>query len=137
MTYLGLSSFLQNVCAFKNYLSVIAYCPLEVCDGVCICRDLALCLYFLIFLEFCCAWDVCKRHHVSSGMWRPGYAAVSVSLFCSLCGCLTKGGVKLHTHTGRAEKHTEDSMACAFQLQSHNILRVVQKYGCVYLCFRT
>ncbi len=31
-------------------LSVITYDPLEVCGGVCICRDPALCLYFLILL---------------------------------------------------------------------------------------
>lgn len=30
-----------------------AYDPLEVCDGVCVCRDPSLCLYFHIFLFVC------------------------------------------------------------------------------------
>lgn len=28
-----------------------------VCDSVCVCRDSAFGLYFMIFLLFCCVWD--------------------------------------------------------------------------------
>ncbi len=35
----------------KQPLSIITYDPLEVCGGVCICRDPALCLDFLILLS--------------------------------------------------------------------------------------
>ncbi len=42
----------QKKQCIEESVSIITYDPLEVCGGVCICRDPALCLYFLIFAVF-------------------------------------------------------------------------------------
>ena len=41
-----------SIDSYKNNLSLITYDPLEVCGGVCVFTDPALCLYFTLFTRF-------------------------------------------------------------------------------------
>lgn len=56
----GFNSTLLEIvvnCKFGKYSLIITFTKLEICGGVGICRDHAICPYVLIYFIFCCVCD--------------------------------------------------------------------------------
>lgn len=128
--------------------------------------DSALCLHRLIFFVFCCGWDVSGHQPLGSCLLPPAnnstrsglYKKVVTKLHClylallflvcvvvvkraaGLCVCLTKGRTDTQTHRREAKQWTGCSVRFSWiHIKSANTApscRVVQRCGCVFLCFR-